>query len=132
MIDACERAGVVLMEAFMYRLHPLWRQVRALVDGGAVGELLAIQAFFSYRNVDPDNIRNIAAYGGGAVMDIGCYPINVARWMFDGEPDDVVRDACGGIRASAPTSSRRPCSTSAAARRRSRARRSSRTTSGST
>ncbi len=89
-VAACERAGVLLMEAFMYRLHPLWRQVRALVDGGAIGELLAIQAWFSYRNVDPDNIRNIAAYGGGAVMDIGCYPINVARWMFDGEPDDVV------------------------------------------
>ena len=89
MVDACERAGVLLMEAFMYRLHPLWRRVRALVDGGAVGELLAIQAWFSYRNIDPDNIRNIAAYGGGAVMDIGCYPINVARWMFDGEPDDV-------------------------------------------
>ena len=45
--------------------------------------------FFSYRNVDPDNIRNIAEYGGGALMDIGCYAINVARWMFDGEPDDV-------------------------------------------
>ena len=70
----------------MYRLHPLWRRVRALVDDGAIGELLAIQAFFSYRNVDPGNIRNIAAYGGGALMDIGCYPINVARWLFDGEP----------------------------------------------
>jgi predicted dehydrogenase len=90
MIDGCERAGVALMEAFMYRLHPLWRRVRELVDGGAVGELTAIQAFFSYRNVDPDNIRNIAAFGGGALMDIGCYPINVARWMFDGEPDGVV------------------------------------------
>ena len=76
----------------MYRLHPLWQRVRALVDDGAVGELRAIQAFFSYRNVDPDNIRNIAAFGGGALMDIGCYPINVARWMFDGEPDDVVAD----------------------------------------
>ena len=89
MVDVCERAGVVLMEAFMYRLHPLWQRVRALVDEGAVGELLAIQASFSYRNVDPGNIRNVAAYGGGAVMDIGCYPINVARWMFDGEPDHV-------------------------------------------
>ncbi len=90
MVAACEGAGVALMEAFMYRVHPLWRRVRALVDEGAVGDLLAIQAFFSYRNVDPGNIRNIAAYGGGAVMDIGCYPINVARWMFDGEPDGVV------------------------------------------
>jgi predicted dehydrogenase len=89
-VAACARAGVLLMEAFMYRLHPLWREVRALVDAGAIGELCAIQGWFSYRNVDPGNIRNIAAYGGGAVMDIGCYPINVARWMFDGEPDDVV------------------------------------------
>jgi predicted dehydrogenase len=89
MIEVCERAGVALMEAFMYRLHPLWRRVRALVDDGAVGELLTIQAFFSYRNIDPGNIRNIAAFGGGALMDIGCYPINVARWMFDGEPDGV-------------------------------------------
>jgi predicted dehydrogenase len=90
MVAVCEQAAVALMEAFMYRLHPMWQRVRELVDAGAVGELLAIQAFFSYRNVDPTNIRNIAAYGGGAVMDIGCYPINVARWMFDGEPDRVV------------------------------------------
>jgi predicted dehydrogenase len=100
MIAACERAGVMLMEAFMYRLHPMWQRARELVDSGAVGELLAIQAFFSYRNVDPTNIRNIASYGGGAVMDIGCYPINVARWMFDGEPDEIVasvrRDAAFG------------------------------------
>jgi predicted dehydrogenase len=90
MIEACASAGVVLMEAFMYRLHPLWRRVRTLVEDGAIGELATIQAFFSYRNLDPANIRNIAAFGGGALMDIGCYPINVARWMFDGEPDDVV------------------------------------------
>ncbi len=90
MIDACAAAGVLLMEAFMYRVHPLWRRVHDLVGDGAIGELLAIQAFFSYRNVDPTNIRNIAAYGGGAVMDIGCYPINVARWLFGAEPDEVV------------------------------------------
>jgi predicted dehydrogenase len=93
MVDGCEQAGVALMEAFMYRIHPLWRRVRTMVDEGAVGELLAIQAFFSYRNVDPGNIRNIPAYGGGALMDVGCYPINVARWMFDGEPDGVVATA---------------------------------------
>jgi predicted dehydrogenase len=89
MIDGCRAAGVALMEAFMYRLHPLWQRVRALVEEGAIGELMTIQAFFSYHNLDPQNIRNIAAYGGGALMDIGCYPINVARWMFDGEPTGV-------------------------------------------
>ena len=90
MVDACAAAGVLLMEAFMYRLHPMWRRVREIIDGGGIGDLVTIQAFFSYRNVDPADIRNIAEYGGGALMDIGCYPINVARWMFDGEPDSVV------------------------------------------
>ena len=90
MIEGCRRAGVTLMEAFMYRLHPLWTRVHELVTAGSIGELQAIQAFFSYRNLDPENIRNIAAYGGGALMDIGCYPINVARWMFGEEPSSVV------------------------------------------
>jgi predicted dehydrogenase len=89
MIAAADDAGVLLMEAFMYRFHPLWLRTRQLVDDGAIGELSAIQARFSYHNVDPANIRNVADYGGGAVMDIGCYPINVARWFFDGEPTAV-------------------------------------------
>jgi predicted dehydrogenase len=89
MIEACRTAGVLLMEAFMYRLHPLWQRTYELVADGTIGELQAIQGRFMYRNLDPDNIRNIAEYGGGAVMDIGCYPINVARWFFGGEPDPV-------------------------------------------
>ena len=89
MIEACRAAGVMLMEAFMYRLHPLWQRAHELVADGAIGELQAIQARFTYHNVDPANIRNVAAYGGGAVMDIGCYPINVARWFFGGEPSGV-------------------------------------------
>jgi predicted dehydrogenase len=94
MVDGCARAGVLLMEAFMYRLHPQWVRVRELVTSGRIGELVAIQTFFSYRNEDPENIRNIPEYGGGALMDIGCYPINVARLLFEGEPtrvDAVVR-----------------------------------------
>ena len=90
MIDGCRRAGVMLMEAFMYRLHPLWTRVHELVTTARSASCSAIQAFFSYRNLDPRNIRNIAEYGGGALMDIGCYPINVARWMFGGEPSNVV------------------------------------------
>ena len=89
MIEACRAAGVLLMEAFMYRLHPLWQRTYELVADGTIGELQAIQGRFMYYNLDPDNIRNIAEYGGGAVMDIGCYPINVARWFFGGEPDTV-------------------------------------------
>jgi predicted dehydrogenase len=89
MIEACRAAGVLLMEAFMYRHHPLWQRTHQLVSEGVIGELLAIQARFAYHNLDPTNIRNIAEYGGGAVMDLGCYPINVSRWFFGGEPTTV-------------------------------------------
>lgn len=89
MVKGCEQAGVQLMEAFMYRLHPLWQRAYRLVGEGEIGELLAIQSFFSYRNVDPTNIRNIPEYGGGALMDIGCYPVNVARMFFGSEPEMV-------------------------------------------
>jgi predicted dehydrogenase len=89
MVSRCADVGVVLMEAFMYRHHPLWLRTHDLVADGAIGELRAVQACFTYHNVDPDNIRNIAEYGGGAVMDVGCYPINVARWFFGGEPSAI-------------------------------------------
>ncbi len=89
MIEVCDRAGVKLMEAFMYRLHPMWVEARRLVESGAIGDLLAVQSFFSYRNIDPDNIRNIADFGGGALMDIGCYPVNVSRMLFGSEPTGV-------------------------------------------
>ena len=87
MVEGCRAAGVLLMEAFMYRLHPLWLRVRrARRRRAPSASSRRSRSFFAYHNVDPANIRNIAEYGGGAVMDIGCYPINVARWMFDGEP----------------------------------------------
>ncbi len=89
MIDACEEAGVKLMEAFMYRLHPMWAEVRRMAGDGVLGELLAIESSFSYHNADPDDIRNIPEFGGGALYDIGCYPVNVARMLFGSEPTDV-------------------------------------------
>ena len=89
MIDVCRDAGVKLMEAFMYRLHPMWLDAKQMIDAGEIGDLHAIQSFFSYRNVDPSNIRNIAHFGGGALMDVGCYPVNVARWLFGAEPTTV-------------------------------------------
>jgi predicted dehydrogenase len=89
MIDGCRRAGVLLMEAFMYRLHPQWARVRDIVASGRLGEVGSVETFFSYHNVDPQNIRNVAAYGGGALMDIGCYAIDVSRMLFGGEPTRV-------------------------------------------
>lgn len=78
-----------LMEAFMYRHHPQWVETKRLVDSGEIGTLKSIQAAFSYDNRDPQNIRNQADIGGGGLMDIGCYPISVARFLFDGEPTGV-------------------------------------------
>jgi predicted dehydrogenase len=90
MLETAERSGVKLMEAFMYRLHPLWVEVRRLISDGAIGELRAVQSFFSYHNDDPDDIRNRVDAGGGSLFDIGCYPVNVARMLFQAEPTDVM------------------------------------------
>lgn len=90
MAAACDEAGVLLMEAFMYRHHPQWMAVWDLLAEGRIGEPLAVQTIFSYRNVDPTDIRNQVATGGGAVYDIGCYAINVARVVFGGPPDRVL------------------------------------------
>ena len=101
MVEACEAAGVRLMEAFMYRLHPSWVAVRELVASGRIGRLTAVDSWFSYYNDDPANIRNIAAFGGGALFDIGCYSINLSRMLFGGEPDSVEawirRDPASGV-----------------------------------
>jgi len=101
MVDVCDREGVRLMEAFMYRLHPSWVAVRDLVATGRIGRLVAVDSWFSYFNDDPTNIRNIAAYGGGALFDIGCYSVNLSRMLFGAEPLRVdatlTRDPMTGV-----------------------------------
>ena len=89
MLDACEHSNVKLMEAFMYRLHPLWQAAVNAVANGRVGELRAVQAVFSYYNDDPSNIRNNTVTGGGALYDVGCYAVNLARMLFGSEPTAV-------------------------------------------
>ena len=86
MVRFCEDAGVKLGEAFMYRHHPTWVETIRLVRSGAIGDLQGVQSWFSYFNDDPENIRNRPENGGGAIMDIGCYNINVSRLLFDAEP----------------------------------------------
>jgi predicted dehydrogenase len=89
MIEVCDREGVRLMEAFMYRHHPSWVAVRELVGSGRIGRLQAVQSSFSYFNDDPTNIRNILEAGGGALYDIGCYCVNLSRMLFGSEPTAV-------------------------------------------
>lgn len=81
---------IKVMEAFMYRFHPQWIKAKELVASQALGEVKKIQAFFSYYNVDPNNIRNIPDIGGGGLLDIGCYCISFSRFLFDAEPSRVV------------------------------------------
>jgi predicted dehydrogenase len=90
LLDARERTGVKIQEAFMVRTHPQWTAARELVRAGRVGELRAIESVFSYFNRDPSNIRNIPAAGGGALMDIGCYPIHISRFVYGAEPRRVL------------------------------------------
>lgn len=79
-----------VMEAFMYRHHPQWQLARQMVLDGKVGALRTIQAFFSYYLDDPGNIRNIAEFGGGGMLDIGCYAVSLARFIFGAEPRRVL------------------------------------------
>lgn len=81
---------VKVMEAFMYRSHPKWEMVRELMKVKGIGEVKSIQTIFSYSNSDPKNIRNIKDFGGGALMDIGCYAISSARWILGREPEKVI------------------------------------------
>jgi predicted dehydrogenase len=101
MVDACADFGVQLMEAFMYRHHPSWLAVREQLASGRLGQLTAVQSWFSYYNDDPDNIRNIAGAGGGALYDVGCYSVNLSRMLFGGEPRRVqaalTRDRLMGV-----------------------------------
>jgi len=85
-----DRVGVKMGEAFMVRTHPQWLRTRELIAAGRIGQLRAIMGFFSYFNQDPTNIRNIPQYGGGGLMDIGCYPITTSRFIFGEEPSRVL------------------------------------------
>ncbi len=87
---AAAHPDLVVMEAFMYRFHPQWVAVRSAIDAGRIGELRSVQTFFSYFNTDPANVRHNPAWGGGALLDIGCYPISQARWLFDRQPERVM------------------------------------------
>ena len=89
LIEARDRSGKLVAEAFMVRYHPQWRRAKALARDGSIGEARAIQTFFSYRLLDPANVRNRPP-GGGGLYDIGCYAILTARYVFAAEPMRVV------------------------------------------
>jgi predicted dehydrogenase len=87
---AKKHSQLKVMEAFMYRHHPQWLKAQQLVNEGKIGNLRTIHSFFSYYNADPANIRNMTEIGGGGLMDIGCYCISLARFIFNSEPQRVL------------------------------------------
>ena len=96
MITACERKGVHLMEAFMYRFHPRSIRVKELVDSGELGPIQLIRSAFAFLHHDPDDYRLKKAMGGGSLLDVGGYAVSAARWLIGAEPVEVQASACYG------------------------------------
>lgn len=90
LLEVRNRTRVRIQEAFMVRTHPQWLRARDLVRDGRVGRVRSMLGYFSYFNDDPSNIRNVPEFGGGGLMDIGCYLINTSRFIFDREPKRVI------------------------------------------
>lgn len=89
-VDYARAKGVHVMEAFMYRFHPQWANVRKIVRSGEIGKIVFVQVQFAFNNKDPKNIRNIKEDGGGAIMDIGCYAVSSSRFIMGAEPKRVI------------------------------------------
>lgn len=85
-----DRSGVKIGEAFMVRTHPRWLRTRELLRAGRIGDLRLITASVGYSNRDVKNVRNIPEFGGGALLDIGCYPVTLSRFLFGDEPSRVM------------------------------------------
>lgn len=85
MAAAAGRSGKLLMEGFMYRFDPGFRDQLGDLAGHSIRH---VSAWFGFRVQDPDNYRLRPEYGGGALMDVGAYGINACRWLL-GEPEEV-------------------------------------------
>lgn len=90
LIAARNKFQVKVGEAFMVKSHPQWQKAKELISGGALGKVGLVHGFFSYHNIKPENIRNQPEHGGGAIWDIGCYPVFTSRYILGEEPRRVM------------------------------------------
>ena len=101
LVAARDASGRCVIEAFMVRWHPQWHRIRALARAGRIGAVHAVQSAFTFPVASADNVRNRLEYGGGALYDVGCYPIVTARYLFGAEPERAValvdRDTSSGV-----------------------------------
>lgn len=81
-----QHPNLIAMEAFMYRFHPQWKKIRAMVEKHTLGAMRTVHSQFTYGKTDSSNIRNRPEWGGGGLMDIGTYCISASRLLFDAEP----------------------------------------------
>jgi len=94
MFEAAGKAGVLLMEAFMYRFHPRFESARDLIRSGEIGDVLTVRSAFTFLfTSSAEDYRWDKAMGGGALYDVGCYPVSAARTVFGGEPVSVIAKA---------------------------------------
>lgn len=90
LLAARDRHGVKIQEAFMVRTHPQWTSAVDLIHQGRIGDVRAIVGAFSFPLTDPKNVRTVAEWGGGGLLDLGCYLVHTARWIFRREPERVI------------------------------------------
>ena len=90
LLEGRDESGVKIGEAFMVRTHPQWLRTRELIRSGRIGKLHSAAGLFSYFNITPEDVRNAFEFGGGALLDIGCYPIKTTRFIFGEEPLRVI------------------------------------------
>ncbi|KRE36600.1 Gfo/Idh/MocA family protein [Paenibacillus sp. Soil724D2] len=94
MVTACEQSGVLFAEAFMYRHHPRYERIKAIMDSGEIGDIRGIHGVFTFSNPgDSKNVRFVREWGGGALYDVGCYPLSAARMLLGREPEAVTTHA---------------------------------------
>ena len=87
-----DRTGVQIAEAFMVRTHPQWLAARELVSSGRIGDCGSSPDTSATTVATHPTSEAAPEFGGGALMDIGCYPIMISRWIFGAEPERVVAD----------------------------------------
>lgn len=86
---ACDKAGVALMEGYMYRHHPQHARAREILESGEIGEVRQVRGLFSFPlDLGTDNIRLSVDSAGGSLLDVGCYPLDVIRRLL-GMPESV-------------------------------------------
>jgi xylose dehydrogenase (NAD/NADP) len=94
MVEACDRAGIKMTEAFMYRYHPRYERIKAIIQTGEIGDIRGIHAAFTFNNPgDTGNVRFNKEMGGGAIYDVGAYPISAARFILGSEPEAATTHA---------------------------------------